>query len=59
MGKFISGEDLEWTLQELEETIMNSICEFTVIELEEEGMIYRFDDSVVLSEKGKSVLNLK
>lgn len=54
LSKFISGEDIELSEEEYRKVIVSASVEHSLYELEQEGMIYVFDDMVVVSEKGAS-----
>lgn len=51
LGKFLNGEELEWTDEEYEKVFGLASVEHAVNELDSEGLLYRFDELVVLREK--------
>jgi len=51
LPKFISGDDIEWEEDEFERVFSLASVEHAVNELECEGRVHRFGDTVVLAER--------
>lgn len=53
LTKFIKGEDLSWEADEFHTLVIEASVVYGLVELENEGLVYVFDDVVVLKEKGE------